>query len=541
MWLSKVARGLLAGRIDTMNRTTLAILLAALVAAASAATFVVVQQPQTAAHHHGAGADEHALHGGVAGDGPHAQLGMERPRFPQATGSVPTPEQAQRLPQARHVHIMSDDDFDEDHFVKSGSGTLEDPYVITGLFVKGSFRIADTSKCFVVTGNWFDGHLILDWNGPCAWVHHNYIRDLRVNQNVHRTGHPTGGLLELNKVNYVGQIRHFDGEFRHNVVGPREDHLLPSGIFDDLENLIPFFKDTRVLNVDGFNQGLFHHNTVFGSVDLKLHGHHHGTGFLASHSHYHGDGKAKHKEDHTDRWSSVVFSDNKVVDPEGYGLRYVDEMHAGDDRRAPSETHEALERPHVHHTLVEIRRNVLEGAGIWVDVFNADDRRHLGVNPGWFYITDNQVDLVEREEGLLGEQFFGPWYQPNTAIWVWQSKEAQFFITGNTMTFKAKPQASPLDPLKDLQPQWMRWGPDERPIAVSIDGARDAAYTVSGNKAVGFEFGLKGANMQEDAFWADYGNQWGAKVLVEPSVANEPSKEPLPPGPGPYDEQPEHH
>src|SRR5688572_28984585 len=52
-----------------------------------------------------AGADEHALHGGMAGDagdaggghGAHAQTGMKRPSFPPAEGSVPSASDAERL------------------------------------------------------------------------------------------------------------------------------------------------------------------------------------------------------------------------------------------------------------------------------------------------------------------------------------------------------------------------------------------------------------------------------------------------------------
>jgi hypothetical protein len=530
------------------TQTLLALLLATAMAfaGASVAVGVALQRTDVApaddAHAHHAGAHESEMHGGMAGDAPHEQVGMERPRFPQASGSVPTADEASRFEQFSFAAIQGDDDFEDSDVVSGGDGTLESPYRITGLHITRALEIADTSKCFEVAGNWVDGQLRLNWNGPCVWVHHNFVRDLRVNENIPRTGADTGGLIELNKINYVGQIRHYDGEFRDNVVGPRQDDRLPQGIFDDPENPIPFFKDTRILNIDGWNQGLFHHNTVYGSVDLKLHGHHHGTGFLAPHSHYHGDGEAPaHDEDHTRRWSSVSFTDNRIIDPQGYGLRYTDQMHSGDDQTAASESNEDLERAHMHRTLVDISRNVLEGAGIWVDVFNAEDRLHKESNPGWFTIADNTVSLTERREGLLGEQFFGPWYEPNTAIWVWGTQEAQFTITGNTLRFQAGASADPLAPL-DPVTRYVRWGPDETPKAISIQEASDGTYTVADNRGEGFEFGVKGSFMDEDVAWAVYGNTWSGvanELAHDDSVANEPSDEPLPPGPGPYDEEPE--
>jgi hypothetical protein len=530
----------------------LAALLATALAAAGATSVVVLQANAPApaareehAHHHEAGADVAAMHGGTAGDDPHAQLGMQRPRFPPAQGSVPTAQQAESLEEVRFIQIESDAGFADAEGVSGGDGTLENPYRISGLHVTGDLYIADTSACVEITGNWIERQLVLNWNGQCVWVHHNFIRDLRVNENVERTGLDTGGLIELNQINYVGQIRHYDGEFRNNVIGPRQDASLPEGIFHDLENLIPFAKDTRILNIDGWNQALFHHNTVHGSVDLKLHGHHHGTGFLASHSHYHGDGKAptEHEEDHTDRWSAVSFTDNRIIDPAGYGLRYVDEMHSGDDQTARSESHMDLEKPHQHHTLVDISRNALEGSGIWVDILNADDRLHKLRNPAWLTIAGNSITMAQRDDGLLGTQFFGPWYEPNTAIWIWSTKEAHIQVTGNTMAFKGSGAADPLAPLAPLTGPATQWfSPDRTPKAISIEQGSDESITIAGNRGTGFEYGVKARDLDEDVRWAVYGNTWQGvthELAYDDSVANEPSEEPLPPAPDPYEDAPD--
>ncbi|MEA3143361.1 MAG: hypothetical protein QOG31_685 [Thermoplasmata archaeon] len=475
-------------------------------------------------HAPAAGADEAAVHHGMAGDAHDAQLGMERLRFAPAEGRTPTAQDAKSLQQKSGITIRSDKDFTPAAGVRSGSGTLADPYVISGYAISGSLYLGDTDACVVIAGNYLDGELALNWNGNCVHVHHNFIRDLRVNENVQRTGYDTGGLIELNQINYVGQIRHYDGEFRNNVVGPREDAKLPFGVFADPENLLPFAKDTRVLNVDGFNQGYFHHNTITGSVDLKLHGHHHSTGFLATHSHYHGDNAtrmAMMQHDHTDRWESVRFEDNKVIDPAGYGLRYTDEAHAGDDRTAPSETTKSLSEDHQHHTKVSIARNALVGAGIWVDVFNADDKLHSERNPGWFWIVDNTVQLQQRHDGLLGTQLFGLRYDANTGIAVDTVKEMQMDIRGNTLSWQA---TSSSDPVADLLGSMLSQPPT--PVGIRLSGVRDGSVVVAQNKGTGFTQGVAGFDMDKKATWNVAGNDFpGAAnaVYYDSSVENKPT------------------
>lgn len=276
--------------------------------------------------------------------------------------------------------------------------------------------------------------LVLDWNGPCVHAYHNVIQDLRVNQNNHRVGYATGGLIEDNRIFHVGQIRHYDGEFRENEVGDRRyvEAFLEGS--DLIARPDPVHADAyesgepeggpeeapllagRVMNVDGFNQGSFHDNVFYGAVDLDYHGHHHGTGYFAPHSHYHGDDASisrmvnedgtceeayehDHSDparmatdlwndrvgivtfswgetclphhDHTQRWTTVAFAHNVVIDPLGYGLRYEDVDHAADDRYAASEAMSELNAPHVHRSHVKVEDNVVLGS-VWVDRFNAD-------------------------------------------------------------------------------------------------------------------------------------------------------------------------
>ncbi|HLF16716.1 MAG TPA: hypothetical protein VI796_04710 [Candidatus Thermoplasmatota archaeon] len=477
----------------------------------------------------GAGADEHALHGGHAGDGAHAQVGMQRPHFPEASGSVPSAEDAKSLEEVSFLDVETDRGFAPANGVRSGSGTMEDPFVISGYYVTGDLYLGDTDGCVEITGNYVAGQLSLNWNGQCVWVHHNYIRDLRVNENIPRDGYATGGLLELNKITFIGQLRHYDGEFRNNVVGP----FTPSDVFDTVLETTPLIgPEVLVANVDGFNQGLIHHNTFYGSVNLDLHGHHHGTGFFAPHSHYHGANMTKlanHEEDHTDRWTSVAFTDNKIVDEKGYGLLYDDQNHAGDDRQANSEDLEVLTGAHVHHVLVEISRNTVEGAGIWIDIFGADDEYHLERNLGTLTLADNQVTVKERDDsGLLGETpLFWANYRPNAGICLWAGKEAQVEIRGNTLAFVAAPERDdPTDVLGGLAP--FLFYPEIEPAAIVLDYVRDANITIADNTAGGFQYGVYAQQMDEKVFWSVEGNDFGAipnPVWYDESVANRPGGE----------------
>ncbi len=321
------------------------------------------------------------------------------------------------------------------------------------------------------------GRMILDWNGQCLHAYNNIVEDLRVNQNNVRTGFATGGVLEDNRFYHIGQIRHYDGEFRENIVGYPE-HLrgwLPGDEYQPMSSWV-------AMNTDGFNQGWFHHNTIFGAVDLDFHGHHHGAGFFSPESHYHGssyetaymvgpDGDClamahDHGKDptiyegvthlvappghrclphhnHQLRWTSAVFEDNLVIDPFGYGIRYEDRNHQGDDRFANSEAMRELDAPHFHRTNVRVADNVVLGS-LWVDIFNSptidvwsDDFspvrydivgaalgavQHLGARPitshpernsGWLEVQDNIVYLYDKPHNTAGFHYGWAAYQLN--------------------------------------------------------------------------------------------------------------------------------
>jgi hypothetical protein len=318
------------------------------------------------------------------------------------------------------VEIGANSQFTPENGVRFGKGTKSNPYVFEGWDLN-RLEIHDTDRYVVIRNNIL-GNLTLDWVGDRVKVVNNRIGDLRVNQNVERTGDATSGLIRSNRFGNVGQLRHWDGVFSNNVVGtpPAEDDT----IYIDANQGSP-----QVANLDGFNGARYSNNTFYGYVELRVHGHHHSSGF-DDHSHYHGDDTAKGKMalTHMDRYHSAVFSNNRINATGPYGFIYTDSNHAGNDRTATSETNEALNDPHVHYTKVKVLRNELVGSGIVVDIFNAtDNQKHLRTETGYFTIKGNSIKLAEYRETLDG------WSQPPNGIEVHEARDLHLTIANNTI------------------------------------------------------------------------------------------------------------
>ena len=320
-----------------------------------------------------------------------------------------------------NIFISGDSQFNPANGVRSGSGTKRDPFVISGWDVN-SITIKDTGAHLVVRDNVI-GRLVLDWNGPGVTVVNNEVGDLRVNQNVKRTGAATGGRIAHNKFGIVGQLRHFDGVFENNVVKP-------TGMS------FPLFSQ-RAVRFDGFHGSRFRNNTIYGSVDVKLHGHHHGSSF-GDDSHYHGapppaeeghEGHEGHGEtpdmDHTKRYHEVFISNNVIYADGDFALRYTDQAHAADDRTAPSETTPELNANHIHYTRIHMVGNELKGAGLMVDIFNADDSRHTGTERGLVNIRNNEISLQRNSSEY-------PWTAKD-GISLRAAKDATVRVVGNSV------------------------------------------------------------------------------------------------------------
>lgn len=304
-----------------------------------------------------------------------------------------------------NIQISSNDQFDAAHGVRSGTGTMEHPYVISG-WQLNALRIENTDRHVEIMDNTV-ARVVLNWIGDRVHVHGNDIGDLRVNQNVPRTGMPTSGEIAHNVFGVVGQLRHWDGIFEDNLIGTK-DQL-----------------GARSVNFDGFNGARFRNNTIYGYMDARLHGHHHSSGF-GEPSHQHSGYNHMEGVDHTHRYHEVWITGNRITTTAAHALIYLDTNHAANDRTAASEREPELNEPHVHYTRVHITGNRLIGAGIMVNVFNAPDKqKHLGTTRGLMEIANNRI--------ALGDDGF--WSFRNLfGIEVTKAVDVALKIVGNSVT-----------------------------------------------------------------------------------------------------------
>jgi hypothetical protein len=318
------------------------------------------------------------------------------------------------------INIRSNDDFTPENGVRSGSGTADDPYEISGWNV---FRlyIADTDAHVLIHDNTVRSQMILNWIGPNVEVHHNDVRDLRVNQNVRRTGAATSGVIAENNFDVVGQLRHWDGVFEDNVVGSPSTGLLAEA-WDALLS-------SRAVNFDGFNGARFRNNTIYGYMDVRLHGHHHSSEW-GDDSHHHG---MDDDMDHTHRYHEVSVTGNRIYTAPAarYGLGYLDTNHAANDRTANSEENPALNDPHIHYTRVRIADNELVGSGIRVNVFNANDARHIDTATGEVAIEGNRITLLAESPPVSASYISFPLRRDG--IWVNDARDVEMSIRGNVV------------------------------------------------------------------------------------------------------------
>lgn len=404
------------------------------------------------------------------------------------------------------IRITKDAQFTTDNGVRFGSGTKADPYVISGWDVF-EVHLADTSKHVVIRDNTIQ-RLILNWNGDRLKVVHNDIGDMRVNQNVKRTGDPTTGLIAHNKFGVVGQLRHFDGVFAHNVVGA------PTESF-------PFFGSNRAVNFDGFHGARFFDNVLYGYLEVRLHGHHHGSNYDAA-SHYHGsapeqeghEGHGHAQEgthememvDHSTRYHKVHVYDNTIHADGPYALIYTDSNHAGNDRTATSETNKELNKPHEHFTKVFLTDNKLRGAGLVVDIFNAEDERHTNTNRGLVEIARNNISLSRDDDSL-------PWDQRD-GISIGRVVDLDLRIVGNDIAY---------EPAEDMIGAALEEHVYD--IGISLQDVDKADVVIARNSVADMFYGVSASRMTESVQWTITGletNGVSEPVAYDDSVKNRP-------------------
>lgn len=421
--------------------------------------------------------------------------------FPFATTAA-----AEERRQCNNITITSDQHFNPANGVQKGTGSQRDPFVISGCSVN-SVTIKDTSAAVLLTNNTIN-RLVLDWIGGNVTAVENDIGDLRVNQNVKRTGEPTSGLIARNTFGIVGQLRHFDGVFENNVVTGQR----PAGTIQ-----IPFFENGQSVNFDGFNGSRFRNNEITGFVTMRLHGHHHSSSFGEG-SHYHGADPAAHAGemvDHTQRYHRVYFTGNTITSPGPYALNYVDTAHAANDRTAASETNEELNKPHVHFTKVQMNSNYLIGSGLYVNIFNADDERHLETRTGSLQIRNNRIDLVQES----GRKPFFTSEEP-AGISIYKAKDVHVEITGNTVTNKDERTA--------VEQTQMPFMTQPKISGVKLYYIDLAQIHLMNNSVSSTDYGISAAEMPETVEWWIHDlttEAVGTPVYWDNTVVNQPHRD----------------
>jgi hypothetical protein len=434
---------------------------------------------------------------------------------PAAAAGTNAPPEDTAKQQHESVTIGANNEFNPANAVRSGMGTRRDPFVISGWEID-TLRVHDTSKYVVIRDNNITGTLVLDWVGNRVTVVNNTVGDLRVNQNVERTGDMTNGVIAHNTFGVVGQLRHWDGVFAHNVVGS------PDSMDDD----IPFTLNEAV-NFDGFNGAHFRNNTIYGFVNATLHGHHHSSGY-GEHSHNHAyqapaegedaehsghdhdmaDMDDGHDIDHSIRYDEVFISNNKIYASGPYALRYTDQNHAANDRTATSETNPELNQPHVHHTHVFMTGNKLIGSGIEIDVFNADDERHLKIGHGSVTIKNNDISLARpTDESILSVV---------NGIGVRSAQGLDLYISGNSVTEEI-PETNSVTHETDND------------SGIYLENLDEANVYIARNSLSNTAYGVLARDMSKTVNWWITGLKTtgvAQPVYYDNSVANQPRRQP---------------
>jgi hypothetical protein len=366
-------------------------------------------------------------------------------------------------------------------------------------------EIHDTHKAVTIKNNLI-GTLRLNWIGDGITVVNNKISDLRVNENVKRTGDATTGTITHNEFSVVGQLRHFDGVFAHNTVGTLEE--------EEYICCQQFSRGGhRAVNFDGFNGAVFKDNNIYGGyVEARLHGHHHSSSF-GGHSHYHGTKESSGDLDHMKRYHKVTITNNTIHSDGPYGLIYTDSNHSANDRTAASEQNPALNDPHEHFTKVAITNNKLIGSGIVVDIFNADDSKHLRTNTGHVTISGNKVIVQEYRDST------NMFNEPPHGISVWQAKDLHLFIEDNQVLGEVKEEAT-LGPPSDTV-----WA--QVPAGIRLEWVEKAWIHLTNNTVTNRDSGIYARSFKDVHWWIDgFETQGVSKRIDYDNSSNQPNEQP---------------
>lgn len=298
--------------------------------------------------------------------------------------SVPTLDDAfHNLQRFGPLTFRSLADFDAAHGVRSGSGTMADPFVIADLYTP-AITMHDVPVAVTIRHVYVSGKLALEWTGPGMRVEGSTIGFLDLNPNQPHQTPPTWGAFVGNRIGDA-ILRHASGTFEGNDVGSSDE--LDGG--------------RLTLDVQGYHGLRVANNTIRGPTEFRLHGHCFAPSFeMAWEMHHHHGGT-------TERYNALLVEDNLFLDPTGRGVDISDFSHPGNDRYAISEPDPALNGTHRHHTDVLFERNEIRGAGLVITNPNAGDPRHLQGNDTRIYVRNLVVTDPLRGFGVRLESAHG--------------------------------------------------------------------------------------------------------------------------------------
>jgi hypothetical protein len=215
--------------------------------------------------------------------------------------------------------------------------------------------------------------------------------------------------------------------------------------------------------------------------------------------------------DHTKRYHQVWVTNNTIHSGDYYGLLYTDSNHAGNDRTATSETNPDLNKPHVHTTKVNLTGNKVYGAGIQVNIFNADDERHLGTKTGSMKIKNNKV-FVQQADFEADDTF-----SSKDGIAISQANDVNLSIVGNTVDGSY----GETDVTTDIQKRF------DYGSGIYLWDLNQAKVKILDNTVIDRTYGVHASSMSDSVKWWIAGLRTSGvedDVYYDSSVKNEPER-----------------
>ncbi|MFN2595291.1 MAG: hypothetical protein ABR579_10430, partial [Actinomycetota bacterium] len=134
---------------------------------------------------------------------------------------------------------------------------------------------------------------------------------------------------------------------------------------------------------------------------------------------------------------------------------------------------------HIHHTRVHMNHNKLIGAGLAVDVFNADDENHIRIGHGSVELRGNKITLARTPQDM-GTNY--------TGISVQQAQGLTLRIVGNKIT-QTTDQVDATT------------GQDASDEGIWMDRLKTAKVYLFNNTVNGSAYGIRAQEFEDSVMW----------------------------------------